>query len=657
MLKKLLSVALASLSFAAMADVSVSGLFTDHAVLAKSEKTPVFGKAAAGEVVTVSIAGQKGNAIAGGDGKWRVNLDLSKVGEGPFELLIQGKNTIKVQDVLVGEVWLCSGQSNMGFQLRSEERAKELIAESANPKIRLFQLRIHASVTPEEDVAGSWRVVAPDNVGNFTAVGYLFGKYVQAELGCPMGLINNAWGGSAVEGWVTRDFLKGNDALEEWCDKTYNNFVAYDGNVKTYLEQFNAWLKSNNLEAPTDNVPPAKAQWKDNQGIYGWNKLGPAIVWYRKKVTFPESFTKSGGRFNFYQHGANVAFFLDGNEIAHSTPEGEIKGSSIVSKVFKPGEIAAGEHELSIRYWCLYDGFATSRLGYKLPGEISLNSGYQSTIIPIKLTPEQLASRPKRPGLRPDENKIPEIIYNALINPLKPYRLSGCVWYQGCSNAGRPTQYPTAIQGLIKEWRRDFESEFPFYYCQLANYLAKDADPNKQGWADIRVGQEGALAMPKTGQAILIDCGESGDIHPIDKITPSKRLAAVALAKTYGKNIPYSGPVFKSKNVEGSKIRIAFDFVEGGLEARPLPETYFVQKTKGRTAPLVRNSPDSELEGFALAGADGKWFWANAKIDGDTVVVWSDKVAAPVSVRYAYQSNPTCNLYNKAGFPAVPFSK
>ena len=191
----------------------------------------------------------------------------------------------------------------------------------------------------------------------------------------------------------------------------------------------------------------------------------------------------------------------------------------------------------------------------------------------------------------------------------------------------------------------------------MANYLAKDADPNKQGWADIRVGQEGALAMPKTGQAILIDCGESGDIHPIDKITPSKRLAAVALAKTYGKNIPYSGPVFKSKNVEGSKIRIAFDFVEGGLEARPLPETYFVQKTKGRTAPLVRNSPDSELEGFALAGADGKWFWANAKIDGDTVVVWSDKVAAPVSVRYAYQSNPTCNLYNKAGFPAVPFSK
>ena len=204
MLKKLLGVVLASLSLTAMANVSVSGLFTDHAVLARSEKTPVFGRADAGEAVTVSIAGLSVSATADANGKWRVNLDLSKAGEGPFELVIQGKNTITVKDVLVGEVWLCSGQSNMGFQLRSEERAKELIAESANPKIRLFQLRIHASVKPEEDVAGEWRIVAPDNVGSFTAVGYLFGKFVQAELGCPMGLINNAWGGSAVEGWAGR---------------------------------------------------------------------------------------------------------------------------------------------------------------------------------------------------------------------------------------------------------------------------------------------------------------------------------------------------------------------------------------------------------------------------------------------------------------------
>lgn len=659
MLKKLLSVALASLSFAAVADVSVSGLFTDHAVLAKSEKTPIFGRADSGEAVTVSIAGLSGSAKAGADGKWRVNLDLSKTGEGPFDLVIQGKNTITVKDVLVGEVWLCSGQSNMGFRLNSEERAKQLIAESANPKIRLLQLKIHSSMTPEDEVKDvAWQVVSPENVGSFTAVGYLFGKFVQAELGCPMGLINNAWGGSAVEAWLTRDFMQENQELVEWSNKTYNNYATYGATVANYQKEYNAWLKDCGLEPPTENVPPAKLQWKDNQAIYGWNKLGPATIWFRKKVTFPEAITKNGGRFNFYQHGANVAFFLDGKEIAHSTPEGEITGASITSKAFQPNEIAAGEHEFSIRYWCPYDGFATSRLSYNLPGEIPLNRGYECAVIPLKeLTAEQLAARPKRPGLRADANKIPEILYNALIHPLKPYRLSGTVWYQGCSNASRPTLYPTAIQGLIKEWRRDFESEFPFYYCQLANYRAKDADPNNSDWAQIRLGQEGALALPKTGQAILIDCGESGDIHPIDKITPAKRLAAVALAKTYGKAIPYSGPVFKSKSIEGDKVRIAFDFVEGGLEARPLPATYFVQKSKGRTAPLVRNSPDSELEGFALAGQDGKWHWADAKIDGDTVLVWSDKVPAPVNVRYAFQSNPTCNLYNRAGFPAAPFSK
>ena len=658
MLKRFLSAALCSLSMVAMANVSVSGLFTDHAVLARSEKTPIFGKADPGEAVTVSFAGLNGSAKADANGKWRVNLDLTKLGEGPFELVIKGNNTLTIQDVLVGEVWLCSGQSNMGFKLRSEERAQQLIAESANPKIRLFQLSIHASITPEEDVAGAWKVVAPDNVGDFTAVGYLFGKFVQAELGCPMGLINNAWGGSGVEAWVTRDFVQENKELVEWCNETYDKYVNYDTIMDDYFKKYNAWLKECNLQPPTETQPPADAVWKDNQVINNANRLGPGTIWFRKKINVPESFAQNGGNLNLFQHFTNVAFFLDGKEIAHSNQKTEVRGDYISSKNFKPGELTAGEHEFAIRYWTPYDVVVTSRLNYNIMGNVSLSKGYQCTVIPLKgLTKEQIAKRPHRLAPRPQTNKTPEILYNALIHPLKPYRISGTVWYQGCSNASRPWQYPTAIKGLIKEWRRDFESEFPFYYCQLANYTAKVADPNVQGWADIRAGQEGALEMPKTGQAILIDCGETSDIHPIDKITPSKRLAAVALAKTYNKAIPYSGPVFKAKAIEGDKIRVTYDYLEGGLVAHPLPETYPLRKTTNTTAPLVRNSPNSQLEGFALAGADGKWFWADAKIDGDSVIVWSDQVKAPVNVRYAYQSNPTCNLYNKAGFPAAPFSK
>ena len=650
---------LAALPLALFADVKMNALFTEHAVLARSEKTPVYGKADAGEEVTVEIGGVKASTKAGSDGKWRVNLDLRQVGEGPFELVVSGKNQIKVADVLVGEVWLCSGQSNMQFQLRRAEGAPELIAASANPKIRLFQFVIHSSVTPEEEPKGSWCVVGPKNVGNFSAVGYLFGKKIQEELKCPVGLINNSWGGSGVEAWVTLDYLKGNPELAKWSEQSHSKYVEYPKNLANYLKALEAWKKECGLaEPPPEELPPADAVWTPKQTIQAKNSFGPAIIWYRKKIKLPSSFTKQGGSFNFFQHGTDATFYLDGKVIGHTTPEGTVQGSSVLSKRFAPNELTPGEHEYAVRYFCVYDDFPTLRLGYSLPGKNSLNAGFERTVIPLKaLTDAQKAARPKRPGFNQDVNKVPELLYNALIHPLKPYRISGTVWYQGCTNAGRPWQYPAAIQGLIKEWRRDFECEFPFYYCQLANYTSKVADPNVQGWADIRAGQEGALELPKTGQAILIDCGEARDIHPLDKTTPANRLAAVALAKTYGKNIPYSGPVFKGKSVENGKMRVTFDFTDGGLVAKPLPEKYFNAKIRKSEAKLVRNSPNSQLEGFALAGADGKWFWADAKIDGNSVLVWSEKVPAPVNVRYAYQSNPTCNLYNGAGFPAGGFSK
>lgn len=247
-------------------------------------------------------------------------------------------------------------------------------------------------------------------------------------------------------------------------------------------------------------------------------------------------------------------------------------------------------------------------------------------------------------------------LFNGMIHPILPYAISGVIWYQGESNAGRAYQYRTAFPLMIADWRKHWnQGDFPFYFCQLANYMAKKPEPGDSAWAELREAQAMTLARANTGQAVLIDIGESGDIHPRNKKDAGERLALIALAKDYNKSIPYSGPVYDSMNIAGGKATIKFKHVDEGLVAKPLPETFVVKSQTNETAPLVRNSPASQLEGFAICGEDKKWVWADAKIDGQTVVVWSDKVPAPVAVRYAWADNPTCNLYNTAGLPASPF--
>ena len=232
------------------------------------------------------------------------------------------------------------------------------------------------------------------------------------------------------------------------------------------------------------------------------------------------------------------------------------------------------------------------------------------------------------------------------------------IWYQGETNAGRHREYAALKRALIADWRKHFEfPEMPFYWCSLANYRLKNDNANAvESWAPFRDAQTAALDVPFTGQAILIDVGESHSIHPIDKQTPGERLAAIALANVYGKKVPFAGPSMTKVVREGCKLRISFKDVDGGLCAGKIQDFYYEYKAHKRKAKLIRNSPDTQLEGFAVCGSDGKYFWADeAVIDGNTVVVSSKKVAAPVGVRYAWQNNPTCNLYNKAGFPAVPF--
>jgi sialate O-acetylesterase len=272
------------------------------------------------------------------------------------------------------------------------------------------------------------------------------------------------------------------------------------------------------------------------------------------------------------------------------------------------------------------------------------------------LDPSAIAAYPRLPLVPTNERSMPTSLFNAMIHPLLPFDIRGVIWMQGEANTGRAFQYRTVFPAMIQEWRRQWgEGDFPFYLCQLANWGARPAQPTESNIAELREAQSMTLVLPHTGEALTIDVGEADDVHFRDKQTVGLRLAAIALNQTYARAVPYSGPVYTSSEREKGAIRLRFKFTDGGLSAHPVPATYKLRSTYADSIPLVRNSPLSQLEGFQICGSDHKWVWANAKIDGDTVVVASPDVPDPIAIRYGWANNPIVNLYNGAGFPADPF--
>lgn len=290
-------------------------------------------------------------------------------------------------------------------------------------------------------------------------------------------------------------------------------------------------------------------------------------------------------------------------------------------------------------------------LGAALPWEGDWQMKTESSL-PVP-TDEERRTFPKAPF--PPGISMGADVYNAMIAPLVPETIRGILWYQGEANVPRAQDYKACFQAMITDYRHKWGSDLPFYFCQLPNYKPS---PNEYGpgmWPELRASQAAALALPRTGQAVTIDVGEAGNLHPFDKRDPGERLALIALANTYGKNVPFSGPVFKAVTMDGDKARVTFSHTDGGLVARPVPETYKPNTNAPLTKPLVRTSPGSQLEGFAVCGGDGKWEWANASLAGDAVIVSAAAVPRPVAVRYDWSDCPWGNLYNGAGLPAAPF--
>jgi sialate O-acetylesterase len=635
-MKQLLLFFLAGVFYtASFAAVRLPKIFGNGMVLQRGQAIPVWGWADRGETVTVQFHNQKKTARAGKDGRWKVLLEPEEAG-GPYTLTVSGKSKMVVGDVLVGDVWVCSGQSNMEWPVAASNNAAQEIAAANYPQIRHFKVTNSTAGTPLEDLmhAGSWKPATPENVGAFTAVGYFFARELYKQLGVPIGLLNTTWGGTDVETWTSREAFESN--------AEFKNMIAAVGHINLdSAAKARTQATLNKIKQFQPSLPDATAlaQWPTpalNDAAWARMKLpalweaGPlpdfdGVVWFRKTVEVSAENAGKPAELHLAMIDDADATYVNGVKVGSTNGYNEKRMYKIPAGVLKGGKnVIAVRVEDSGGGGGIYGDTADLKLalgGNAIPlsgdwgyGIESAGGGSGST----------------------NPNAFPTLLYNAMIHPLIPYAMKGVIWYQGENNAGRAHQYRTAFPLMIQDWRKRWGRDFPFYFVQLASFNAGGGDSKKgSGWAELREAQTMTLKLPHTGMAVTTDIGEAGDIHPKNKQDVGLRLAAVALHDAYGKDNVFSGPVYQSMNVEGNKAMLRFSNTGGGLMAR---DKY------------------GYLKGFEVAGADQQFYYAKAFVQGGSVVVYADEVKAPVAVRYAWADDAgDANLYNKEGFPAVPF--
>ena len=647
------------------AEVQLPSIFSDHAVVMKSSLVPVWGKADPGEAITASIADQAAHTEAGPDGRWKLQLNLQAADAGPHVLVVKGKNEVRIHDVVIGEVWLASGQSNMELPLRVTADADAEIARSSNPMLRQFAVRKTGANQPMEDCDGQWTVAEPGTVGEYTAVGYYFGKELQRARQQPVGIIHASNGGTFIEPWTPTDALEKIDAFRAPVASIRKRTAEYPLAKAMFAKGFATWLKAHDREDKP--CPEIDAYAAVNTDASDWRAVtlpskGPVagfpssgVFWLRRNMDVSAVVAQQGFKIMMGPLEGCWQVYWNGKLLTETT-YAQLPGKGVSCYFAVPPEhIRTGKNTLAIRIYS-----PTSPLlvqGASLwAGPIVLDGVWMAKVERsfAGLPPDVLNSAPQMTYKQPD--MMPGSLYNARIHPLTRYAIAGVLWYQGESNVSRAYQYRTAFRALIDGWREKWQrDDLPFYWCQVSNNYAKLPAPGESPWAELRESQSLALALPCTGQAVTIDLGEAGDLHFRDKKSAAHRLFLIAQAKYYGEPVASSGPVYESITIEGSKARIKFTSTDGGLVAAVLPPTYPMKTLLKETKPLIRNSPLSQFEGFAICGEDHRWVWADAKIDGGTVLVWSDKVPKPVAVRYGWSDNPTCNLTNGAGLPASPF--
>ncbi|MBT4497851.1 MAG: sialate O-acetylesterase [Gemmatimonadetes bacterium] len=622
----------------AAADIRLPAIFGDHMVLQADRPIRVWGWADADEPVIVTLGDDRAITRTDSQGQWKVVLPPRKAG-GPWTLIAKGRNRIELEDVLIGEVWIGSGQSNMQWSVAASADKEAEIAAADHPQIRLFTMAHTTALEPQEEAQGTWSMCTPETVGPFSAVAYFFGREIQRELNVPVGLINSSWGGTIIEAWTDRASLEKLGSLDKRL-ATFDQIYARLPELEKEQEQADEAMR----KALADDGPAAPglddSAWKQMEIPNQWEQGGlpgfDGLVWFRRTVEIPSSWAgrdlilqlgpadevddtyfngvRIGGMGSF-EPWVNVywdqprEYRIPGHLVQR---ENNVLAVRIIDKAGAGGLWGSPAEEMQL---LPADASADGDSPVSIAGSWRYLQGPELTTIESLSGPNNAT-----------------VLYNAMIHPLLRFPMRGVLWYQGEANRGQGLEYEQRMRALINGWRRLWNlGDFPFLYVQLAPYrYGGDATLLAQIWE----AQRRVLTLPNTGMAVTTDVGNVEDIHPIKKQEVGQRLSLWALAHTYGRDdLVYSGPLATSVAREGNRLRVHFAFGVG-LAAR-----------NGR-----------ELTSFEVAGADGQFHPATASLDSETVLLHSPAVSTPEQVRFGWHEEANPNLINAEGLPASPFT-
>lgn len=636
----------------AHADIRLPRLIGDNMVLQRDAALRVWGWADPGEQVQIEFRGIRVATQTNLSGRWFATLPAQHAG-GPGQMRIAGNNVLIIKNILLGDVWLASGQSNMQFPMAGQAgfggvaNSEKEIAGANFPNIRLFTVKRTTALRPVEDVEpAGWLPATPESIRGFSAVAYLFGRELYQRHRVPIGLIEAAWGGTPAETWVSAASLHKFPEFRDSIARQSRIDASAIAGYESYLAARNQWYL---LHGREDRNTAARVGWAEpDYDASGWPttiepqpwpikpvKEFDGTLWFRKEIDMPSGEAGKSIRLHLSHMLQADTTFFDGTQVGGTV--GEVSDRNYLV----PGELVrSGRNVVTVRLAGQYasgDGYAgmlgdaDQMYAESGPRKIPLAGVWQFQPGP------DLHDLPEPPPLAEFRTAFPQsptLLFNAMIAPLVRFRLKGVIWYQGESNVGRAGQYRSLFPSLISDWRAQWGYQLPFLFVQLAGFGADTPETGESARAELREAQSAALSLAGTGMATAIDLGDPDDIHPKNKQEVAHRLALTAARVAYGENVIDSGPVYHSMKIEAARIRLEFYQSAAGLHF-----------SGGR----------GESRGFEIAGQDGRFLPAVARLEGRTVLVWSDAIAAPTAVRYDWGNTPGGNLYNVAGLPAPPF--